>query len=374
MRLGAVAETPLEWLALRAGRVPTPLVDTHIAFALARTVMVATRLGVFEALAAAPGDADEVARRCGTDPGPTRRLLHALVGVGYLRPADRGDAVALAPVARRWLTRASPDEVVDKVLFAFDEWRLVENYEAYVRTGAVVGMHGAAAAGAPALTGAPARASAPAASDGTDADAWTRYQRGLRAVARVSVAEVARRTPVPAGARRLLDLGGGHGAFAVALLRRHPRLRATVVDLPAAVAIAHAEGVPEDVADRLDHRAADLRHADLGAGDVDVVFASQLNHHLGEADNRALAERVAAALRPGGVYVVQDLVRPADPREARRARLGALLDLYFGATSDGGTYPLEAMRGWQRHAGLRPLAPRWLRTLPGLAQQAAVRP
>ena len=48
LRLGAIPETPLEWLALRTGRVPTPVIDTHLAFALARTVMVAVRVGVFE--------------------------------------------------------------------------------------------------------------------------------------------------------------------------------------------------------------------------------------------------------------------------------------------------------------------------------------
>src|SRR5262245_24608466 len=52
LKLGARSENPLEWLALVAGLVPTPLFDTMLAQLLARTVMVGTRLGVFEALAA----------------------------------------------------------------------------------------------------------------------------------------------------------------------------------------------------------------------------------------------------------------------------------------------------------------------------------
>jgi SAM-dependent methyltransferase len=253
----------------------------------------------------------------------------------------------------------------------------VEGYEDYVRRGVAVGMHGAAAAArAPSTVGAAGLdgGDADVRPTSVDADAWLRYQRGLRAVAAVSADEVARRTPVPRGARRLIDLGGGHGLFAAALLRRHPGLSATVLDLAPAVEAARAAGVPADLRGRLEHRVADALNDPLGAGDVDVVFASQLNHHFGEADNRALAARVATALRSGGAYVIQDLARPADPREARRARLGALLDLYFGATSDGGTYPIAAMRAWQSAAGLRPLGVRWLRTLPGLVQQVAVKP
>ena len=388
MRLGAVPETPVEWLALRLGLVPTPLVDTQLAFAFARTLMVAARIGVFEALAEGEADALEVARRCATAPGPTEQLVHALVGMGYLRPGRDRQRVALTREARRWLTRSSPDEVVDKVLFAFDEWHIVEGYEAYVRDGRTLDLHAALGreepdppAGAPRpgqavvpATASPAPAAAlPETGRGARTTAWVRYQRGLRAVAGVSAAEVGRVTPVPRGARRMLDLGGAHGRFAAAILRRHPKLAGVVLDLPSAVAASAELLAAEGLGERLRHRAGDALVDPLGAGDVDVVFASQFNHHLSQADNRRLAGRVAEALRPGGLYVIQDLARPADPREARRARLGALLDLYFGAASAAGTYTVEQMRDWLREAGLRPLRPRWLRTLPGLVQQAARR-
>lgn len=388
MRLGAVPETPLDWLALRLGRVPTVLVDTHLAFAFARTLMVAVRLGLFEALAEGEARADEVARRCATAPGPTEQLLHALVGMGYLRPGRDRRRVALTRGARRWLTRASPHEVVDKVLFAFDEWRYVEGYEAYVRDGRTVDLHDALTSEAPEPPAgvAPSRRSppshdgshgqdapAPAAASGGRTTAWVRYQRGLWAVAGVSAAEVGRVTPVPRGARRMLDLGGAHGRFAAAILRRHPRLTGEVLDLPPAVAASAELLAAEALGERLRHRAGDALRDPLGAGDVDLVFASQFNHHLSGADNRLLARRVAAALRPGGLYVIQDLARPGDAREARRARLGALLDLYFGAASAAGTYAIGEMRAWQREAGLRPLRTTWLRTLPGLVQQVAVR-
>src|SRR2546421_9416585 len=51
MKLHAVPENLLERIALRAGVVPTHLGDTIVAMTLARTIMVATKLGIFEALA-----------------------------------------------------------------------------------------------------------------------------------------------------------------------------------------------------------------------------------------------------------------------------------------------------------------------------------
>lgn len=393
MRLGVLAETPLEWLALRAGRIPTPLVETHLAFVWARTLMVATRVGVFEALGDGAADAAAVAAACGTSPGPTRRLLDALTGMGYLRPAaGRGEGYALGPVARRWLLRRSRHEVVDKVLFSFDEWRFVEGYDAYVRDGVHVDMHARladadlssgpppAGAGVPEATSGPP--GAPAGTAGASAhDAarepdtgWHRYLRGLGALAKLSVDEVARRTPVPPRATELLDVGGGHGAFAAALVRRHPRLRATILDLDHAVDASAPAVDAHGLGERLRHRRGDALTVDLGSERFDVVFASQFTHHLDEAANVDLAARIARALRPGGTYVVQDLVRPRTPREAQRARLGAVLDLYFAVTSGAGTVTIDTLQAWQRGAGLEPRPPVWMRTLPGMVQQVATKP
>jgi len=359
VRIGVVPEHPLEWLALRFGRVPTPLVDTHLAVAWARTLLVATRGGVFEALDTAPRSASEVAERCGFDPVATRRLLDALTGLGTLLPHG-AERYRLSAATRRWLTRASPHEVVDKVLFSLDEWRFVEHYDRYLVSGEPLDMHALLVAG---------RAPDPRPPESVaDGDAYARYQRGLRALAGVSSAEVARVTPVPRGATRLLDLGGAHGRFAAALLRRHARLQGTVLDLPVAVSASAGMLAAEGLGDRLRHRAGDVFTTDLGDGAWDVVLASQFTHHLDDEANRGLAQRVARALAPGGVYVVQDLVRPASPRDARRSRLGALLDLYFAAVSGAGTFTVPQMHAWFAGAGLAAGRTRWLRTLPGMAQ------
>ena len=117
MKLTVAAESPLERAALAFDIPPVPLMDTHLSFLRARAIMVATRLGVFDALASAPATAAAVASRCHTAPPATTKLLNALVGCGYLRFG--GDRYRLAPVARKWLTSDSPHSIRDKVLFEF---------------------------------------------------------------------------------------------------------------------------------------------------------------------------------------------------------------------------------------------------------------
>jgi SAM-dependent methyltransferase len=124
--------------------------------------------------------------------------------------------------------------------------------------------------------------------------------------------------------------------------------------------------------DRVVHRAGNALTDDLGTDAYDIVIASQLVHHFSEEENRALAERVARALRPGGVYAILDAFRPTDPNDA--GQVGALMEFYFALTSQSGTWTPEEMATWQRDAGLRPRRPMHFRTAPGAGAQVAAKP
>jgi SAM-dependent methyltransferase len=347
MKLGGRAGNPVEMILAALDLVPQPLLDTHVAMLLARAVMEGARLGVFIALQDGAATGGEVAARCSTHPAATGKLLDALVGAGYLH--RRGERYSLARRARRWLLPGSAFSLHDKMLWQLTEWEWIGQLGGFVRSGSPLRFH-----------------------DGMSAEGWRDYQRAMRDVAAISAPEVARRTPIPKGARRMLDLGGSHGLYAASLCRRYPQLSAVILDLP--VAIEHAAPLlaREGMRERVVHRAGDVLTEDLGEGEWDVVFASSLVHHFDEASNRELARRAARALRPGGVLILQELVRPRSPRQA--GQIGALLGLYFALTSRSGTWSFEEMAAWQREAGLVPRRPIRFVTGPGSGQQVGVKP
>ncbi len=347
MRIGAIPENLIERILMKLGALPAPLLDTQIAYSLARTVMLGVKAGIFEALASGALTAEEVSKGCETHPGATRKLLNALVGAGYLR--STGTAYSLATVARKWLMSSSAPSLRDKLLLQFREWEFVAYYDEFLKTGKPLDIH-----------------------QTLSEEDWDVYQRGMRSLAGVSAPEVAGRTPVPSGARDMLDIGGSHGFYSVALCRRHTALRAVILDLPEAVAMAEKILAKEGMGSRVTHRAGNALAEDLGSEAWDVVFTAQLVHHFDETANRALARRVARALRPGGIFVIQEIIRPQSPDKA--GQVGALLDLYFAATSEAGTWSVEEMADWQRQAGLVARKPMWLRSLPGSAQQVGVKP
>lgn len=347
MRLGAIGESPIERIIVRTNAVPWPLAHTQMAYTLARVVMVATKLGVFEALGREPLAAHEVAGRCGTDGKATEKLLFALASSGYAKAKAGG--YTLTPLSRKWLRRDSPHCLADKLLLQFAEWDWMELSEDYVRSGTPMELH-----------------------DVLQADEWPLYQRGMRAMASGVAPELARRLPVAKSATDMLDIGGSHGYYSVMLCRRHDGLRAVVLDLPEAIEHAAPLLASEGMGQRVTHMAGDALSDDLGSERYDVVIASQIVHHFSEEENRDLASRAAAALRPRGIYAIVDAFRPSSPREA--GQLGGLLEFYFALMSESGTWTTEEMAGWQRSAGLRPRRAIRFRTAPGAGAVVAVKP
>jgi 2-polyprenyl-3-methyl-5-hydroxy-6-metoxy-1,4-benzoquinol methylase len=348
-----VPESIPERIIRRLNLAPVPLVHTHLALLLARAVLEASKAGVFEALSATALTAPEVAARCAMDGKATGKLLGALATSGYLtyEPAE-GGRFGLTPMARKWMLPSSSVSLHDKMLFTFFEERLIGQMGQYLHTGKDVS--GGSHVGA-----------------GTDKQFWASYQRAMRSVASVSADEVARRTYVPQGARDMLDIGGSHGLYSVALCRRHPSLSSTILDLPEAIEHAAPILSAEGMGSRVVHHAGNVLQTDLGEARYDVVFISSLVHHFDESTNLDLMKRIARALRPGGAVTVQELIRRDSPTEGGKP--GALLDLYFALTSESGTWSIKEIAKWQLAAGLSPRPAVQLRSMPGTAQQAAVK-
>lgn len=347
MRYGIVAENPLERIGLASGMVPTPMLEPYGA-AFGRALMVATKVGVFEALADGPLTAPAVADRCRIDAGAAEKLMNFLVGTRYLRRSKDGTFL-LTKVARRWLLEAGPQSVRDMVLMKFLEWQWFEGLEAYVRTGEPLDVHGS-----------------------MSTDDWGLYQRGMRAQAGLLRGWLARSLPMPPSATTMLDIGGSHGYLSVELCRRHANLRSVVLDLPEAVEQAAPLLAAEGMGDRVVHRAGDALTEDLGSEQYDLILAFSLVHHFDAETNRAFTVRCARALRPGGIFVIGDLMRPESPSGASTFDL--FYDLYFALISRSGLWTFDEMAEWQRAAGLLPRKPMRLIMGQGPGLQIGERP
>jgi tRNA (cmo5U34)-methyltransferase len=136
---------------------------------------------------------------------------------------------------------------------------------------------------------------------------------------------------------RVLELGTGTGETARRVLERHPGARWTGVDNNEAMLERARANLP----------AADLRRArledPLPGGPFDLVVSALAIHHLDAAGKRGLFRRIAAVVRPGGRFVLGDVVVPESPEDAE-IEIDWVVDL---------PDRLEDQLQWLREAGLK---------------------
>lgn len=293
-----------------------PSFQDMLATAGYRAVAAGLRLGLFDALDR-PRPAAELAAALGTDPRGTELLCQALVSFGYLSLGDDGYANAAD-----WLTSGYAEVEKFWSVVLFESW---EGLEESVRTGK------------PALDFYAWLAERP--------EVLRRFQQMLSGHADAIAPEVA--SVVPVG-ESLLDLGGGHAKYAIRLCGEHASLRATVVDLPDALAVGSAAVAAAGLGDRITLRSGDYDTVDLGS-DHDTVLLFNVVHGRTAAANEALLARVAAALRPGGAVVLLEHDEHSPDRAADAFARVFSLNLFHG--QGGQVYPAEAIGSWLAAAG-----------------------
>lgn len=341
MRLSSVPENLLERLALRFNLAPTPILDTLVALLLAKTIMAATAMNVFDALEDGPLTIEEIVSKCGTHRVPTEKLLRALYACEYIRFKNK--RYRLAPISRRWLLTNRPTSLHSAVLHRKLDLRAME-FETYLQTGRGPGFH-----------------------ESLEPEDWRLYQQGQASHAALILDEVIARAPMPKGARELLDLGGAHGLYSFGFCNRYPQLRARVIDLAASTGTFDSPWIAQTPVDRVEFQQANILTVDLPEKAFDAVLIANVFHHFDEATNRDLVDRAAKTLRPGGIVIAVEVVRPAAIEQSEQ--IESLLDFYFGAASGAGLWTIEQLRSWQQSAGLELLSPRTMRLLPDCKMQ-----
>jgi len=309
-----------------SGALPDDLSELVRGYMPSRVLLTALELDAFSAVGRAPSPptADALAAELGTDPRATRVLLDALAALGLLE--KRAGAYSNAPVAARFLAAGARDDATTSLKHNLSLWKTWSTLSEVVRLG-----H-------------PARHEPMRVRD----DDWTvpfiaAMHRNATQRAPLLVQAIGTE-----GMRRLLDVGGGSGAYAIAFARAVPALRADVLDLATVVPIADRNVAEAGLSDRIHTRVGDLARDDLGQG-YDLALLSAICHMLGPEEVQELLRRVRAALSPGGRVAIQDHVM-AEDRTAPRAGAMFAVNMLVG-TPRGGTYTEAEYRAWLLGAG-----------------------
>jgi SAM-dependent methyltransferase len=148
---------------------------------------------------------------------------------------------------------------------------------------------------------------------------------------------------------RLLDLGGGPATYAIAFAKAHPRLQATVFDLPQPVKIAREQIAKQGLSDRVDTLAGNFLQDDIGRG-YDFIWVSQILHSHDEGQCKQIIAKCVQALNPGGTLAIHDFYLNKDGASPPGPAMFGVHML--AVTPRGRAYTWGEVAEWMAEAGL----------------------
>lgn len=299
---------------------------------LTQGLYAAVRLGIADELRSGPLTADEVARRVGSDPGATYRLMRLLASysVFKLRRDGRFELGRLG----RTLCRDDPASAAAMITMvgSRQHWEHWGNTLYAVQTGK---------SAAEELRGMPVFEYLD-----TDPEFAKIFNNAM-----TSTSSIAIETAVPAydfsDRRLIVDVGGGHGALLAAVLKAAPEARGILFDLPSVVASAGPQFEAAGVTSRCSVEGGSFFDSVPAGGDA--YLAKTVIHDWDDEKSVAILRNVRTAIAPDGKLLLFEAVLP----EGAPAHLGLLVDLEMLVSAGGLERTAAQYRNLLAKAGFR---------------------
>lgn len=338
---------------LIARRRMRALFDLCSGFVYSQVLLACTRLGLLEMLAESPRDAAELATALDLPRAPLDRLLEAAESLKLVGIRDRG-RFGLGPLGAALL--GNPSVAM-----------MIEHHSAFYSdlSDPVALMRGERKTTDLGQFWAYSKNASPTALKPEDIAAYSR----LMAASQALIAEQVLSAYSLRRHRRLLDVGGGEGAFAAAAMHRHARLEACVFDLPPVAERARARFDQLGFGGRGTACGGDFLADPLPAGH-DLVSLVRVLHDQDDDAAMQLLHAVRRAIDPQGVILIAEPMlgtRGAEPVGA------AYFGFYLMAMGQGRARSEAEIKSMLERAGFS--AVRAYRTsAPLLARVLAARP
>jgi O-methyltransferase domain/Dimerisation domain len=238
-------------------------------------LMAAVEVGVFTAISKGAGTYEEVAQALDIHPTNAERLMVMLCAAGLLEKV-LGRHQNAADV-ERFLVEGKPGYMGPWITFTKPQWNEWGRLADHIRTKNLKVMG--------------------AIETFTVADA-RRYHNATYSIGMGAGRRFTRQVDLE-GRKRIMDIGGGSGAYCIAAAKEHPGIRAVELDLPVVCEVTRGFIAENGVADRVEAQPCDFTRDPLPV-DCDVaIMASNLPMYSREM-MASVIKKAHDALLPGG--------------------------------------------------------------------------
>jgi predicted O-methyltransferase YrrM len=290
------------------------------------TLHAGVKLELFTILGTGSMGSDEIAAEAGTDVRGTTFLLNALAALGLLIKEDQ--VYRNTSSAKKFLDRNSKDYIGHMIMHHHHLVEAWSRMDEVVRKGEPLSIHKA---------------------ENDKEQRREAFLMGMYNIASQQAPQISAEIDL-SHRRRLLDLGGGPGTYAISFCKKNPDLEAVIYDMPTTQPFAEKTVAMHGLSDRIRFRPGNFTTDQLG-GPFDVVWLSHILHAEGMKTCKNLIKKAVGALSPGGMILIHDFFLNDTMDGPVFPALFALNMLQ--ATKEGQSYSEYQVRKMMGEAGIR---------------------
>lgn len=308
---------------------PRPLMRILGDFANSQILDASIEYDFFTLIDGGTRTAPEVARAAGTDPRATRIVLDSLPALGLVEKRD--GQYFLTPTAAAFLVRGKPSYVGDFRHVALALWDGMAHLKESLKTGKPLSRMDTSA----------------------ELQVWEKLVLGIIVIAEPAAKALCDRLRIGVERKglKVLDIAGGSSIFGMTILSRDPTAQVTQLDWPNVNAVARKVNRERGLDGKIRFIDGEHHSAAIESDHYDLVLASNFCRFESPAGNQQLFAKAFGALKPGGIFVVNDFV----PNEERTEPTFALrFSVYtLTHTPEGECWTLSQYSDWLKKAGFR---------------------
>ncbi|MGD9158434.1 MAG: methyltransferase [Desulfobacteraceae bacterium] len=293
-------------------------------FQQSRIFLTGFELRIFTVLGEEEKSSNQIAKTIKADPRATDRLLNALCVTGAVK--KKNGMFSNSEAAKQYLVEGKP-EYQGGLMHSVNLWDSWSNLSKSVKAGRSVKINSVEERG----------------------DKWFKpFIAAMHNRAFSEAPSLIEQIDL-SGVKKVLDVGGGSGAYSIAFVKAGDDICSTVFDLPNVVSMTENYIRDAGLEGKIDTALGDYNTDELPSG-YDLVFLSAIIHINSPEQNIELINKSSRALNSGGMIVISDFIMDDD---RIHPSFGAFFALNMLVNTDSGdTYTESEVKDWLEQAGM----------------------
>jgi precorrin-6B methylase 2 len=302
---------------------PQELQEIVYGFRTSRIVLTSIELKLYEKLEQGDKNSKEVSKLLSTNEKATDRLMNALCALKLLQ--KKNGKFSNTEFSSRYLVKGKPD-YISNLFHSTDLWRSWSNLTEIIYEGKPKGKF----------------------YEKRKEERVDHFISAMHYRASKQAEEDVKYLDL-SGAKNVLDLGGGSGAYALEFVKAKKEITATVFDLPEVIPLTQKYISDAGLSGKIKTIEGNYLTDSIGT-DYDLIFLSAIVHSNSFEENKKLIQKCVSALNKKGQVVIQDFVMDEERTSPAFGTFFALNMLVN--TQEGDTYTQKEISSWLTDSGL----------------------